>query len=622
MPSGVPDRMIDGSPAGVLHLRPRSHDAQRVWQVGAGLSGAQPPGELFHLAVLPDEHHSFASLTSILHQLEPFAQPDQRRELARLDDYMREACPDFGDGSSVSHGRFMADAVTLAIMRRISRESVYTARLIETGARVLNSILSRSIGCKGVWVPHVDRLDRPTLKVLARAMLLLEPSHGFSWVWHLSSDPMRTSDDTPDDPYVVSRRDLLRKLVGILSPRLARDGIAVPLCRPKVSDANVSALQVAAALVVQNYDACFLWTDALLRRADAGEVSEGLRLRALAAVNVGMFDQSMRDLHQAELMTELPGRRAHFCYLQGLIDAKRRYSLEQSGSHYERGLAHLEAAAGRNGHGEDLPLERGWLLNGLALNEAILQRRHGEDTAHHARAIALERHAFGLVQDGDDPARAYLRFNLLANCALLMEMQGQWDVAIDIFTKTFDFTDSESETIRQRSRRALGYRAGVLHFRAGRVEEAHRLLQDAVEQDAAIDGWATYERVLRAVGSVALARGTLTEAADIFATGLDICRNARSAEGTREHARGLCSALMLAGKRHQASVVCDTLSAEEGITVGSDLSRPIAVTPPSPKLPAYIPEVDLEGIPAIDINRFLGDALASDEAPAIPWQRE
>ena len=620
-PSGVPDRTIDGLPEGWLHLRPRSRDAQRVWHIGSSLSASHAPGEIFQLAVLPDRHDSFASLESILQQLEPFAGPDERRDLARLDGYMREACPNFGDGSSASHGRFMADAVTLAIMRRISRESVYTARLIETGARVLNSILSGSIGCKAVCVADADRLDRPTLKVLARAMLLLEPSHGFAWIWQLSSDPTRVDDDAAGDPYVASRNDLLRKRVGILSPTLVRDGTARPLRRPATPAASVSPLQVAAALVVQNYDACFLGTDALVKHGDFGDISEGLRLRALAAVNVGNFDLSMQDLHEAERATELPGRRAHFCYLQGLIDAKRRYSLEQSRSHYERGLAYLDAAAGRNGHGEDLPLERGWLLNGLALNQAILQRRHREDSSHHDRAIALERQAFGLVQDGDDPSRSYLRFNLLANCALLMEMQGHYDVAIDIFTKTFDFTDAESPTIRDRSRRALGYRAGVLHYRAGRVELAHTLLQDAVDEDGGTDGWPTYERVLRAVGSVALARGAVTEAADIFGRGLDICRRARSAEGTREHARGLCSALMLAGKLQQARSVFDMLSAEEGVTVGTDLSRLAAVTPPSPKLPAYVPEVDLEGIPAIDINRFLGDALSPEAAHAVPWQR-
>ena len=30
------------------------------------------------------------------------------------------------------------------------------------------------------------------------------------------------------------------------------------------------------------------------------------------------------------------------------------------------------------------------------------------------------------------------------------------------------------------------------------------------------------------------------------------------------------------------------------------------VAPPPSKLPAYIPEIDLENLPAIDLNRFLG----------------
>jgi hypothetical protein len=45
----------------------------------------------------------------------------------------------------------------------------------------------------------------------------------------------------------------------------------------------------------------------------------------------------------------------------------------------------------------------------------------------------------------------------------------------------------------------------------------------------------------------------------------------------------------------------------------------VAPLPPSPKLPPYFPEIDLEGIPTIDLNRYLGTAAPSEASQATPW---
>jgi tetratricopeptide (TPR) repeat protein len=609
------------SASSLLHLRPRSRDSQRVWHVGEPSSGTNGAG--LRLAVRPDRHENFASLAAILAQLEPLAPPDQRGALTKVGGYLREACPGPVAGGNDTHGQLLADSVTFAIMRRVSRESFYTARLIDSSARAINMILSRLPGCTRVHVDDVDRLDRPTLKVLARAMLLLEPSHGFSWVWHSASDPTASLAESIEDLFVVSRGRLLRQLVGLLVTTERRHAAVAPLARPAERPSMVSIYDVSAALVMQNYDACFLWCDELLRRGLDWEVSEGLRLRALAAVNVGSVEEALSALGLAEQQAVGAGRRAHLSYIQGLIEAKRRYDLSGSCAHYERGLAAL-AAADQNG--EDLSLERGWLLNGLALNEAILWRRNPAAMEHHARAFALEREAFDLVRDGDHPARMYLRLNLLANSAFLMEMRGKYDLAIDVFHRTFDFGPNQAPAQRHRWLSTMGYRIGMLHYRAGRLDEAYRLLQEAAEQDAAMESWPTQERILRALGVVAFDSGAFSEAAAVFRTGLEICRGARSAEGTREHARGLMAALAQDGKGQQAEDIADMLAAEEG-EAAVPAERPtsdraganLRPSPPSPKLPAYIPEIDLEGIPPVDLNRFLGKALSRDARVAV-WK--
>lgn len=613
------------SKTGLLHLQPRSRATQRIWLVGEtnSTAPAELSGELC-LAALPDEHENFASLKTIIAQLAPFAQGEQRAMLTRLEGYLREACPEPVSNSDPDHGGLLADSVAFAIMRRISRESVYTARVIDLSAQLINAILSQ-LPYTHVRINHIDRLDRPTIKVLTRAMLLLEPASGFSWVWHSTSDPLvTTSVAETDDMFLASRSSLLRQLVGILSPTVQRYSRVTPLVRPKGQGRSKSIYDISAALVMQNYDACFLWCDTLLGSVSDREVAEGLRLLALAAANIGKFEEALRALSVAEKLPVGSGRGAHLCYLQGLIEAKRRYDLSSSTAHYERGLAALDGSDREVG---DLPLEHGWLLNGLALNEAILWRRNPSATEHYTQAFRLVRNAFELVRTGNDPARTYLRFNLLANSAFLLEMQGKNDLAIDVLRETFDFPVDDAPGKKHRWRSTIGYRIGVLHYRAGRLEESYRLLQEAAEEDALTDSWATQERILRALGRVALDRHACADAAAIFATGLDICRRSRVAEGTREHGLGLIAALLQDGQERRAWDVNSTLRTEEGLAVvpGDDhsLSRQstdLRPSPPSPKLPAYIPEIDLEGIPIIDLNRFLGSATSQNFPAVVSWK--
>lgn len=587
-----------------LHLRPRSLASQRVWTTGSWDEHPLPESDL-RLQTLPDDHRSFASLRAILEQLEAFVVPEERATTARLRQYMRDACP---EEDPSAHGRMLADSVTFAIMRRVSRESVYTARLIDHGARTLNGLLARVAAGGRVHVPALDRIDRPTIKVLARAMLILEPTQRFAWAWHTSFDPL---DDAtaPGQPhlYHVSRRNLLRQLVAMLQPTMVRLPNGEDLCAPTTL-APASPSAISAALVVQNYDACLLLCDALEWSGTDGEVGEALRLRALAALNVGEIEAAVDSLARSEAVARSGGRRAHLAYLQGLIAAKRSYDLGSSRNHYERGLAAAQGAP--SVEDEDLPLERAWLLNGLALNDAILWRRDQQESAWFDDAFSLVQQAFDLVREGPTPARMYLRFNLIANAAFLLEMRGEYQHALNIFGKAFELDVPGAAVQEHRWRSNINYRIGALHRRAGDLEAACTCLREAAKHDLATDTWATHERILRALGVVHLQRGAHGEAAEAFAAGLAACRRARSREGTLVHARGLAAALGRAGRKPEAGAVVEELSAEEGLTVdlGTD-TDPVhgdRGTRLAPKLPAYIPEIDLEGIPAIDLNQFLG----------------
>ena len=107
----------------------------------------------------------------------------------------------------------------------------------------------------------------------------------------------------------------------------------------------------------------------------------------------------------------------------------------------------------------------------------------------------------------------------------------------------------------------------------------------------------------------------------------DIALAERSAEAAQEHGRGTISALMASNNFVEATNVRNQLQKEEGLCL-SPREDPLSQvdfeefrpTPPSPKLPAYLPEIDLEGVPKIDLNRFFGRALPSDEAARSLWR--
>lgn len=592
--------MIDLLLPDALLLRPLSHPKQRQWQVGG--RALQTELDLI-LNTRVDDSRSFSSLRGWAHQLQQStAGATEARELEEL----------IGGAESSSEwtdeARFGTDAVVLAVMRRISRESVYTARIIDRGAQLLNRALaSRTTmnGVRRVWVPDVDRLDRPTLKVLTRAALLLEPHSPFAWCWQSTTDPRERTSST-GDLYVNSRSELLHLLAGVVAPHFEVCGSGSTLMRPEAKETSLREL--AEALVLQNYDAVFAGAEELVAGGDAVEAAEALRLEGIAAVNVGRHCEADERFAKAESLVPNAARKAHLAYLRGLTAAKRRYRLDEARGHYQRGLAWLDGAAA---DGQDLALERAWLLNGLAFDRAIRTRLE-TGAGHLEAAFSFVQEAFDLVRLGTDSSRAYLRFNLIANSALLLEMSGRPEQAAEVFRHAFGVDLEENAARQRRFGATLGYRIGLLLRSAGRPAEAFPLLERAAMSEAVAGSWPTEERALRAVAAVALELNWIEEAETACSRGLELARSGRSAEGAIRHTLGLASCLVRRGQSSRAAELFEELRDDEGLpldvrqvpSLASEWRR-LLPSPPSPKLPPYLPEIDLEEIPRIDMNRFL-----------------
>ncbi|MDA8119018.1 hypothetical protein GL267_009295 [Acidithiobacillus ferrianus] len=127
-------------------------------------------------------------------------------------------------------------------------------------------------------------------------------------------------------------------------------------------------------------------------------------------------------------------------------------------------------------------MEHAWLMNGKALNAALAYRRnHLEATWDVAREYAFN--AFGLIDGVPGRSYDYLRFNLLANIALLFEMKGEFEVALEVFEQTFG--SARSEEMKDDPVGAhFCYRVALLKSKLGQFDEADRWLESRAGQCA------------------------------------------------------------------------------------------------------------------------------------------
>lgn len=445
----------------------------------------------------------------------------------------------------ISHSGILTSGVAFAVLRRISRESVYTGRLIDSAARTLLMAID-DIDASDILVESVDQLDRPSLKILFR-MALIAVGKTRHWQWRFSADPFCADGSV----WSHSRVNLLTAMRNVISPAIDfrfRGKISLDL--RSFERNSVTAEGLAADLVLQNYDKIFAVMD--LGVALPLSAVDEARLLALAALNVGDLLAANKILAKAESGCSDPNGSAHIAYLQGLICAKRHYELIESDKHHQRGLKYV---TGLNSDAANL--ERAWLLNGLALNDALRWRRDPEGWSHsYASAFQLVREAFSLVADLSTPHAAYLRFNLIANMSFLVEMKGDYGAAARALERTFELDGGPPPELGA----DIAYRLGVLWFRADSSARAREYLLRSSE-DTALD-WARKEVVLRAFGALEKKNGSSEQAVRHHLEGARICLDARARHGAMHHA---ASVLEIEGESTNSHQILDELI-ESGVT--------------------------------------------------------
>ncbi len=530
-----------------------------------------------------------------------------------------------GDGAEI---RRVAETIVFAITRRISRESHHSAIEIDALARLLLDALCRCPSLQpgvALIISGVEYWDRPSLRVLHRMLRLATPTSKLLIV--STSGTWRTAGEHPGDfqGWVTHARSKFfaalaaHSAFGVYQAGPGTD--EPPQWSLGVAGTQYSDLlvEVGTALGYQNYERVYLLCDALLRLAtDDEQRAQAHRLAGVAHAQTGEIAASEKEIKLALEHSSDPPFRAHLEYLFGLLSTKRLYDLDRALGHYRRGEQILDDWGVAC---DEERVERAWLWNGQALVYTLQAKELTEDADREAlyrESFRLELKAYELARGMKTPAASYLRHNLLANITFLLEISRRFAEAVEFWSSAFErYLAADSQAFAT----AFDMRLGVLLFKAGRGEEALETLVRAhalcrAENDAFYE-----ERACLALGYAAFHNGAYERALAAFSDGLRITIRLRDEAAYQAHLAGVLWSLA-AGEDAEAFQQAVTGVARSGPAVawlaaliaeikaghdpGTALNRAeVAIPPPSPKMPAYIPSIDLEGAPDRDLNRYL-----------------
>lgn len=330
-----------------------------------------------------------------------------------------------------------------AISRRLTRHSIEIMADQHVLATALVSAISSKQPDLVVRLTDCGLADRASLRFLAQVIVMARRAGLPEW------DLGRTQDDRTPAP--ESRQRFFRnfaKFTGRALGLTAPDAFAAP------ADIEVAKRQ----LVAMNWDPLLAITPECDRSV------QYMLHQVFALVNVGEWDTAYQQALALQPHAADANESAHLRYIQGLIETKRMKRPDLGKATFTEGLRHLPAGDGS----ADAELARGWLLNGLCLANTMLVLQAGHDREQALMGI-FEQQA-DLHRSLGNPQSNYLKYNVLANMAFILELIPRIPAAVTFWQRAFP-----------EARDAISYRVGLLQYKMGTPHEAADSLRAATE---------------------------------------------------------------------------------------------------------------------------------------------
>lgn len=206
-----------------------------------------------------------------------------------------------------------------------------------------------------------------------------------------------------------------------------------------------------------------MWDGPLALSGDGGTDFRLLIHKVYALANVGEWQEAYDLVIDLAADVTDEAECAHRQYVQGLIETKKLKRPELGRRTFIEGLANLE------GGSEDATVQvaRGWLRNGLGLADTMLALRSGKEREGALMAIFQEQAELHRSLSGQ--AAEYLRYNVLANMAFILELIPRIPAAVGFWRRAFP----DAAEI-------MSYRVGLLLHKMGADDQAIESLTAAV----------------------------------------------------------------------------------------------------------------------------------------------
>ncbi|CAN0495163.1 unnamed protein product, partial [Scytosiphon promiscuus] len=219
--------------------------------------------------------------------------------------------------------------------------------------------------------------------------------------------------------------------------------------------------------------------------------------------------------------------------------------------------------------------------------------------------------AFELIKDRKTPDRMYLRYNLLANMANFMRIQGNYEIALKLIEDT---TESllEADLIDEQVWKAItNSRKASIYAKMGELKTSEKLFCSSYNLISKSNCVLRKEIVGRSIGTLNLRMNNWNKAIDIFNQGFKESIKLRTRKGTVYNANGLIIALLKIGENNKAIKIYEELIGEEDIWLaGRDIStkngiKQLTLSKKLPEISLSLHEIDLEDTGPVSIASVL-----------------
>lgn len=561
--------------------------------------------------VVPEGLVSFSAVETLLTTLCAHLDglPDDLR--TQYGEHLAQTVPSLVGHLPRQSGHFYnADTLGSAVVRRISRESVHLSDAIDGLARLVPELLNRVARDHGAFVltlSRAERIDRPSARVFYRVTQLARKPLRWTWEFHepVFLDSSAESGDPISWRFLRARHRLFTFLAEELGPNF-RSMPSGPAYLPSLPSTAIEVDRaVAVELVGQNYDLAYLRAGGLSPGTTSETTANVYRMLCIVDANLGEIDSASESIGKALEKATTPQLRAHCRYMSGLLFTKRQYDLDTADEHYRLGLASLG-----NADDDESVLERAWLTNGRSLVRALRSKalpvRERDDLVK--QVFVEEVNAFKSVALQDSSQALYLQLNLLANLTLLLEINRDYSRAAHFWSQVFDRFRGNSTEEQRSFEVAFRYRLGMLLSKADQHEEAWTHLAEAVALASSRQQRFTYQRTLYALGYIEYQAGRPLKALATFTAAATLAAELRDIEALLNAGLGARAAAgelgLTVDELYWSGAINRVSSAHPELAETASSDKPPM---PPPKFPSYIPLIDLEATPIVDLNRFLAN---------------